>query len=223
MNAKQVAGYRAAEFVENGMTIGLGTGSTAYYAIEKIGEMVSGGLQVRAIATSNASEELAKKYNIPLISASEVDHLDLAIDGADEVNPQMELIKGGGGALLREKLVAMHSDKFIVIADSSKVVASLGQFKLPIEIVPFTYEWTLKLLRSRYDVPFEMRKNGDDLYVTDNGNYIVDAAFGVIESPATLAEELKAITGVVEHGLFVGITDTVIIGFEDGRTEINEK
>ncbi|MEK4510239.1 ribose-5-phosphate isomerase RpiA [Paenibacillus sp. FSL K6-2524] len=223
MNAKQVAGYRAAEFVKDGMTIGLGTGSTAYYAIEKIGEMVNGGLQVRAIATSNASEELAKKYNIPLISASEVDHLDLAIDGADEVNPQMELIKGGGGALLREKLVAMHSDKFIVIADSSKVVASLGQFKLPIEIVPFTYEWTLKLLRNRYDVPFEMRKNGDDLYVTDNGNYIVDAAFGVIESPATLAEELKAITGVVEHGLFVGITDTVIIGFEDGRTEINEK
>lgn len=223
MNAKQMAGYRAAEFVKDGMTIGLGTGSTAYYAIEKIGEMVSGGLQIRAIATSNASEELAKKYNIPLISASEVDHLDLAIDGADEVNPQMELIKGGGGALLREKLVAMHSDKFIVIADSSKVVASLGQFKLPIEIVPFTYEWTLKLLRSRYDVPFEMRKNGDDLYVTDNGNYIVDAAFGVIESPATLAEELKAITGVVEHGLFVGITDTVIIGFEDGRTEIKDK
>ncbi|MDQ0086627.1 ribose 5-phosphate isomerase A [Paenibacillus anaericanus] len=223
MNAKQVAGYRAAEFVKDGMTIGLGTGSTAYYAIEKIGEMVSGGLQVRAIATSNASEELAKKYNIPLISASEVDHLDLAIDGADEINPQMELIKGGGGALLREKLVAMHSDKFIVIADSSKVVASLGQFKLPIEIVPFTYEWTLKLLRNRYAVPFEMRKNGDDLYVTDNGNYIVDAAFGMIESPATLAEELKAITGVVEHGLFVGITDTVIIGFEDGRTEINEK
>lgn len=223
MNAKQAAGYRAAEWVKDGMTIGLGTGSTAYYAIEKIGEMVSQGLRIRAIATSNASEDLARKYNIPLISAAEVDHLDLAIDGADEVNPGMALIKGGGGALLREKLVAIHSDKFIVIADNGKMVSSLGQFKLPIEIIPFTYEWTLKLLESKYDVPFELRRNGDELYVTDNGNFIVDAAFGVIGSPATLAEELKEITGVVEHGLFVGIADTVIIGYEDGRTEVIEK
>jgi len=222
MNAKQAAGYRAAEWVKDGMTIGLGTGSTAYYAIEKIGEMVGNGLQIRAIATSKASEELAAKYHIPLIDAKDVDRLDLAIDGADEVDPQMALIKGGGGALLREKLVAINSDRFIVIADNGKMVSTLGRFKLPIELVPFCYEWTLRELKSRYGVPFEMRMQGDQLYVTDNGNYIVDAAFGQITDPARLSDELKAMTGVVEHGLFVGIAHTVVIGYEDGRTEIKE-
>lgn len=129
MNAKQAAGYRAAEWVKDGMTIGLGTGSTAYYAIEKIGEMVGNGLKIRAIATSKASEELAAKYRIPMIQAKDVDRLDLAIDGADEVDPQMALIKGGGGALLREKLVAINSDRFIVIADQGKMVSSLGRFQ----------------------------------------------------------------------------------------------
>lgn len=223
MNAKQAAGYRAAELVKEGMTVGLGTGSTAYYAIEKIGEMVAAGLRIRAIATSKASEELAAKYNIPLIPAAEVDRLDIAIDGADEADPDMALIKGGGGALLREKLVALQSDRFVVIADSNKRVEHLGQFKLPIEIVPFCYEWTLRLLQSRYNVPIEMRMNGDKLYVTDNGNYIADAAFGKIEYPGKLSDELKATTGVVEHGLFVGIASTVIIGYDDGRTEIIEK
>lgn len=222
MNAKQAAGYRAAEWVKDGMTIGLGTGSTAYYAIEKIGEMVSQGLRIRAIATSNASEELALKYHIPLVQASDVGHLDIAIDGADEVDPQMALIKGGGGALLREKLVAINSDRFIVIADSGKIVSRLGQFKLPIELVPFCHEWTLRQLQSRYDVPFEIRMRGNERYVTDNGNYIVDTAFGQIDDPGKLSEELKAITGVVEHGLFVGIANTVVIGYEDGHTEIKE-
>lgn len=223
MNAKQAAGYRAAEWVQDGMIVGLGTGSTAYYAIEKIGERVANGLRIRAIATSNASEELAKKYGIPLIQASEVDRLDIAIDGADEVDPDMSLIKGGGGALLREKVVAINSDRFIVIADSGKSVPHLGKFKLPIEIVPFCYEWTLRQLQSRYGVPFEMRTRDGELYVTDNGNYIADASFGIIESPARLSEELSRITGVVDHGLFVGIADTVVIGYDDGRTEVIEK
>lgn len=222
MNAKQAAGYRAAEWVKDGMKVGLGTGSTAYYAIEKIGQMVAEGLRIRAIATSNASEELAVKYNIPLLQAGEVDRLDIAIDGADEVDPGLSLIKGGGGALLREKLVAINSDRFIVIADSGKIVPHLGQFKLPIEIVPFGYEWTLKQLERRYSVPFETRMRGAERYVTDNGNYIVDAAFGKIANPAVLAEELKAITGVVDHGLFVGIADTVVVGYDDGHTEIKE-
>lgn len=222
MNAKQAAGYRAAEWVKDGMTVGLGTGSTAYYAIEKIGEMVGSGLRIRAIATSKASEELAAKYQIPLIEAKDVDRLDLAIDGADEVDPQMALIKGGGGALLREKLVAINSDRFIVIADQGKMVSSLGRFKLPIELVPFCYEWTLRELKNRYGVPFEMRMQGDRPYVTDNGNYIVDAAFGKIEDPARLNGELKAMTGVVEHGLFVGIAQTVVIGYEGGHTEVKE-
>lgn len=222
MNAKQAAGYRAAEWVKDGMTVGLGTGSTAYYAIERIGQRVAEGLRIRAIATSNASEELALKYQIPIIQAAEVDWLDLAIDGADEVDPQMALIKGGGGALLREKLVAKASARFIVIADSGKVVPQLGAFKLPIELVPFCYEWTLKGLERRYGVPFEMRQRDGGLYVTDNGNYIADASFGQISDPGRLSEELKATTGVVEHGLFVGIAHTVVIGHEDGSTDVKE-
>ncbi|WMT39235.1 ribose-5-phosphate isomerase RpiA [Paenibacillus sp. D2_2] len=223
MNAKQAAGYRAAEWVEDGMIVGLGTGSTAYYAIEKIGQRVAEGLQIKAIATSNASEELAKKYNIPLIRAAEVERLDLAIDGADEVDPNMALTKGGGGALLREKLVAINSERFIVIADHSKVVPHLGGFKLPIEIVPFCYEWTFGQLQRFYNVPMEMRTRDGELYVTDNGNYIVDASFGVISDPGKLSQELKAMTGVVEHGLFVDIAHTVVVGYEDGRTEVIEK
>lgn len=223
MNAKQAAGYRAAEFVEDGMVIGLGTGSTAFYVIEKIGQRVAEGLKVSAIATSKASEELARKNNIPLIEAADVTELDLAIDGADEFDPSLALIKGGGGALLREKLVAINSKRFIVIAGADKRVAHLGNFKLPIEIIPFTYEWTLNQLRKKYDVPFEMRMNNDELYVTDNGNYIVDASFEKIESPSTLSEELKAMVGVVDHGLFVDIAELVIVGYDDGSTEIVNK
>lgn len=223
MNAKQAAGYRAAEWVKDGMIVGLGTGSTAFYAIEKIGERVAQGLKIRAIATSNASEELAVKYNIPLIKAADVHRLDVAIDGADEVDPNMALIKGGGGALLREKLVAINSDHFIVIADSGKMVPHLGKFKLPIELIPFCYEWTLGQLKNRYNVAFEMRMRDGELYVTDNGNYIVDAAFEQIMEPGQLSDELKATTGVVEHGLFVNIAQTIVVGYDDGRTEIIEK
>jgi ribose 5-phosphate isomerase A len=223
MNAKQAAGYRAAEFVEDGMVIGLGTGSTAFYVIEKIGQRVAEGLKVSAIATSKASEELARKNNIPLIEAADVTELDLAIDGADEFDPSLALIKGGGGALLREKLVAINSKRFIVIAGEDKRVEHLGKFKLPIEIIPFTYEWTLNQLRKKYDVPFEMRMNNDELYVTDNGNYIVDASFEKIDSPSALSEELKAMVGVVDHGLFVDIAELVIVGYDDGSTEIVNK
>jgi len=223
MNAKQAAGYSAAEWVEDGMIVGLGTGSTAYYAIEKIGQRVAQGLKIKAIATSNASEELAKKYNIPLIRAAEVERLDLAIDGADEVDANMALTKGGGGALLREKLVAINSERFIVIADHSKMVPHLGSFKLPIEIVPFCYEWTFGQLQRIYNVPIEMRTRDGEPYVTDNGNYIADASFGVISDPGKLSHELKAMTGVVEHGLFVDIAHTVVVGYEDGRTEVIEK
>lgn len=220
MNAKQAAGYRAAEFVEDGMVIGLGTGSTAFYVIEKIGQRVAEGLKVSAIATSKASEELARKNNIPMIEAADVTELDLAIDGADEFDPSLALIKGGGGALLREKLVAINSKRFIVIAGEDKRVEHLGKFKLPIEIIPFTYEWTLNQLRKKYDIPFEMRMNNDELYITDNGNYIVDASFEKIESPSALSEELKAMVGVVDHGLFVDIAELVIVGYDDGTTEI---
>ncbi|GIP21351.1 ribose-5-phosphate isomerase RpiA [Paenibacillus sp. J22TS3] len=220
MNGKQAAGYLAAGWVEDGMTVGLGTGSTAYFAIEKLGERVASGLRIKAIATSKASEDLARKFNIPLLQASEVKRLDIAIDGADELDAALNLIKGGGAALLREKLVAQHSDRFIVVADGSKVVDRLGAFKLPIEVVPFCYEWTLGGLQERYDVPFALRVKDGQTVVTDNGNYIIDAAFGQIASPRQLAEELKQMTGIVDHGLFIGIAEQAVVGYEDGHTEI---
>lgn len=223
MNGKQAAGYYAAEWVKDGMTVGLGTGSTAYFTIEKLGERVASGLNIKAIATSKASEDLARQYHIPLLQASEVKKLDIAIDGADELDSDLNLIKGGGAALLREKLVALHSDQFIVVADGSKVVDRLGAFKLPIEVVPFCYEWTLESLQKRYNnVPFQVRMKDEQLVVTDNGNYIVDAAFGRIEEPGLLAEELKQMTGVVDHGLFIKIADRAVVGYENGRTEIIE-
>ncbi|AWB44233.1 ribose 5-phosphate isomerase A [Paenibacillus sp. CAA11] len=223
MNGKQAAGYRAVELIEEGMTVGLGTGSTAYWAIMKLGERVKEGLKVRAIATSLASEKLARELNIPLAAAADIERIDLTIDGADEVNPDMALIKGGGGALLREKMVALQSDRFIVVADASKDVPCLGGFKLPIEIIQFCHEWTLRKLQEKYAAAFELRRKDGELYITDNGNYIVDAAFGKIENPAKLAEELKAITGVVEHGLFVNMADMVIIGHEDGTVNTRSR
>jgi ribose 5-phosphate isomerase A len=223
MNGKQAAGYRAVEWVEPGMTVGLGTGSTAYWAIQRLGERVKEGLEIRAIATSKASEELARERNIPLFEAADIPHIDLTIDGADEVNPSMALIKGGGGALLREKMVALKSSKLIVVADESKDVPVLGKFKLPIEVVPFASEWTLELLRKRYEVPMEFRLKDGSMYITDNGNYIIDAAFGTIHDPKPLAAELKATTGVVEHGLFVGIAHTVVLGHEDGQITVRHK
>ncbi|GGA40203.1 ribose-5-phosphate isomerase RpiA [Paenibacillus physcomitrellae] len=223
MNGKQAAGYRAVEWVQPGMTVGLGTGSTAYWAIQRIGERVKEGLEIKAIATSKASEKLAKELNIPLFEAADIPHIDLTIDGADEVNPQMALIKGGGGALLREKMVALKSDKLIVVADASKDVEVLGNFKLPIEVVPFACEWTFENLRKQYDVPMEFRYRDGSIYVTDNGNYIVDASFGRIEDPEKLAVQLKSMTGIVDHGLFVGIAETVVLGNEDGTVTVRTR
>src|SRR5699024_5573587 len=142
-HAKKAAGEKAATFVESGMTIGLGTGSTAFWAIKKIGERVAEGLKIRAVATSIESENLAKKWNIPIVPFSEIDFLDIDIDGADEVDSNLNLIKGGGGALLREKIVAAKSKQMIVVVDESKSVETLGKFPLPVEVVPFAIEWTI--------------------------------------------------------------------------------
>ncbi|WP_223066719.1 ribose-5-phosphate isomerase RpiA [Paenibacillus caui] len=223
MKGKQAAGYRAVDWVEDGMTIGLGTGSTAYWAIQRIGERVKEGLKIRTVATSKASEKLARELNIPLFSAADIPWIDLTIDGADEVDPQMNLIKGGGGALFREKMVALQSDRLIVVADDAKEISVLGTFKLPIEVVPFASEWTFRNLQKRYDVPLEFRRQEEGIYITDNGNYIIDAAFGRIDDPKKLAAELKSITGVVDHGLFVEMAETTVIGHEDGTVSIRHK
>lgn len=221
INVKQLAAEKAVEYVQDGMKVGLGTGSTAYWAIRKLGERVSEGLQITAVATSQASEDQARELGIPLVAFSDVDSLDLTIDGADELDGALQLIKGGGGALLREKIVAMGSARMIVVADESKAVTTLGKFPLPVEIVPFAWEWTVAAL-AKLGCTTELRRSGEDLYKTDNGNYIADCRFEAIESAAELALALQRIPGVVEHGLFIGIADLAIIGKSDGTIEIIE-
>ncbi|MEK3835395.1 MULTISPECIES: ribose-5-phosphate isomerase RpiA [unclassified Paenibacillus] len=221
MNVKQLAAEKAVEYVKDGMRVGLGTGSTAYWAIRKLGERVSEGLQITAVATSQASEDQARELGIPLVAFSDVDSLDLTIDGADELDGVLQLIKGGGGALLREKIVAMGSARMIVVADESKAVTTLGKFPLPVEIVPFAWEWTVAAL-AKLGCKTELRRSGEDLYKTDNGNYIADCRFEAIESAAELALALQRIPGVVEHGLFIGIADLAILGKKDGTIEIIE-
>ncbi|WP_342410899.1 ribose-5-phosphate isomerase RpiA [Paenibacillus sp. FSL R10-2778] len=221
MNVKQLAAEKAVEFVKDGMKIGLGTGSTAYWAINKLGERVSEGLKITAVATSRASEEQARELGIPIVAFGDIDSLDLTIDGADELDSSLQLIKGGGGALLREKIVASNSTRMIVIADESKVVNTLGKFPLPVEIVPFAWEWTVAELAKLGCNP-ELRRSGEELYKTDNGNYIADCRFEVIESAPKLALTIQSIPGVVEHGLFVGIAAMAIVGKKDGSIEIIE-
>ena len=222
MNMKKAAAERAVEYVTEGMKVGLGTGSTAYWAIQKLGERVKEGLNIQAVATSKASEKLARELGIPIIPFADMDTLDITIDGADEVNPDLHLIKGGGGALLREKIVAYHSKQMIVIADESKVVDTLGKFPLPVEVLPFAFEWTVRSLEKLGCKP-QLRTADDQLYVTDNGNYIADCHFGTIASPAELHDALLAIPGVVDNGLFIGMAAKVVISHSDGTIKVLER
>jgi ribose 5-phosphate isomerase A len=218
MNGKQVAALKAVEYIKDGMTIGLGTGSTAYWAIQYIGERVSKGLRIRAIATSIQSESLARELAIPLLSFSEFDSLDLTIDGADEVDLQLQLIKGGGGALLREKMVASVTKFYVIIVDESKRVTQLGKFKVPVEIIPFAWELTRRRLE-KLGAGTTLRMANEKLFVTDNGNFILDCDFGLIQTPEDLHHKINEITGVVDNGLFVNLADIVLVGKSDGGLE----
>ncbi|MEJ8302477.1 ribose-5-phosphate isomerase RpiA [Saccharibacillus sacchari] len=222
MNTKKLAAERAVESIEEGMTVGLGTGSTAYFAIEKLGQRVQEGLTIRAVATSKRSEEQALGLGIPIVPFAEVGRIDITIDGADEVDRNLQLIKGGGGALLREKIVAARSDKMFVIVGEDKLVETLGAFPLPVEIVPFAHEWTLDTLKALHLNP-KLRLDNGDLYVTDNGNYIADCHDVQITDPAKLHASLNAIPGVVENGLFVDMAHTVIVGRENGSIDMITK
>jgi ribose 5-phosphate isomerase A len=220
MNAKQLAGETAVNFLESGMTIGLGTGTTAYWAIEKIGEKVNrDGWKVKAIATSVSSEDLARSLKIPIVDFSSVKSIDVTIDGADEVDGHLQLIKGGGGALLREKIVATNSRQMIVVADESKQVKTLGRFPLPVEVVHFGWERTFDKLQL-LGCEAKRRMKGTEPYLTDNGNYIVDCAFGEITDASGLSELINAITGVVDNGLFIHIATKLVLGFNSGETRI---
>ena len=222
---KENAALAAMEFVEDGMTIGLGTGSTAKFFVELLAEEVADGLVVRCIETSEQTRRLASSLGVPLIPFEQVERIHLTVDGADEVDEQGQLIKGGGAALLREKIIANASDHMVVIADLSKQVERLGNFPLPVAVTPFGYTITAKLVydvlaASGIDRPrVELRSlSNGELVVTDGGNHILDCHCGRIPDAEALAARLSNVPGVVEHGLFIGLARTVIIGNENGAT-----
>lgn len=219
---KRVAAEAALAHVTPGMKLGLGTGSTAAIFLELLGEKVAAGLDVVGVPTSEATRELAERFGVPLTSLKDTPALDLTIDGADEIDPQLRLIKGGGGALLREKIVAFASKRMIVIADQTKRVETLGAFPLAIEVVPFGKEPTLRAIRELIgdiglggEVVLRRAEDGCPL-VTDSGHVILDGHFRRIDEPEKLAAALVAIPGVVEHGLFLGMADLAIIAGADG-------
>jgi ribose 5-phosphate isomerase A len=209
LNEKKEVGEKAVDYVKEGMVVGLGTGSTVFYTISKLGKLVQQGFSIKGIPTSKQTEKLAIDVGIPIVSLNEIDHIDLAIDGADEVNRDLDLIKGGGGALLREKIIAKAAKTFIVVSDSHKNVDTLGTFPLPIEVVPFGYEMTMKYIRELGGNPKLREKDGNP-FLTDNGNYIIDSSFQEINHPKELEKNLNLIPGVVDNGLFVGLADAVI-------------
>lgn len=227
--AKFVAAKRAAEYVEDGMRVGLGTGSTAAWLVRCLGEMVrEEGLRFKGVPTSTRTAELARDVGINVISLDEARWLDVTIDGADEFDAEFNLIKGGGGALLQEKIVATASDQMIVIADAAKRVEHLGAFPLPLEIIPFGWPTSQALIEElliSLDVMgrrSSLRMTGERPFVTDEGNYILDLHLERIGDARQLAMVLNQVPGVVENGLFVDICDTVIVGYGNGKIELRD-
>lgn len=212
---KQLAAEACVALVEPGMVLGLGTGSTAAFAVRKLGERVREGLKVRGLPTSESTRRLAQAEGIPLTSFEEVTRLDLTLDGADEFDPALNLIKGGGGALFREKIVAAASRRLVIFADGSKRVPQLGRFPLPVEVNPFGWQVAAARIRD-LGAEVTLRQDGEDPFVTDNQGYVLDCAFGTIADPPALEQRLRAIVGVTVTGLFVGLADAVIVA--DGET-----
>ena len=226
--AKFAAARQAAEYVEDGMKVGLGTGSTAAWLVKCLGEKVAEGLKIRGVPTSTRTAELAREVGIEVISLDEAKWLDITIDGADEFDGNLNLIKGGGGALLQEKIVATASDQMIVIADASKEVETLGAFPLPIEVIPFGWQTSKTLVEETLvglDVlgrSASLRMNGEAPFYTDEGNHILDLHLNRIGNARQLALVLNQIPGVVENGLFIDICDVVVIGHADGKVELRD-
>ncbi len=219
---KRCAAERAMAYVEDGMTLGLGTGSTAAHVVRLLGERVGAGLKVRGVPTSRATQALAEACGVPLATLDDVSRLDLTIDGADEVDPDLALIKGGGGALLREKIVASVSDRLVIVVDSAKLVERLGAFDLPVEVTPFAANVAAAALEAT-GCRVALRRGDDGApFVTDEGNALFDCAYGAIDDARALAASLDAIVGVVEHGLFIDMADIVVVGRADGA-EIIER
>jgi ribose 5-phosphate isomerase A len=208
---KEAAARASLRFVKDGQVVGLGTGSTAAYFIKLLGEQVRSGLRIRGIPTSDRSRELALSLGIPLTSLDDCQEIDVTVDGADEVDPQLRLIKGGGGALLREKIVASATRQMIVVADASKQVQRLGRFPLPVEVIRFAQALVAKRI-AELGADVQLRRNPDGSpYLTDENNHILDCRFGEIGDPDGLAGELSSMPGVVEHGLFIGMASVALL------------
>lgn len=210
----------AVKLVEDGMVVGLGTGSTAYFAIEEIGNKVQNGFSLTAVPTSAQTEEQALKAGIELVSIDDVDSIDLTIDGTDEFDPDLNLIKGGGGALLKEKMVARLSDRHVIIADSTKQVEKLGAFRVPVAVLPATVNY-VKAMIDDSGGKGHIRMKGDEFYETDEKNYIIDADFGLMEDPYGVSDFLNDIEGVVCNGLFLDLAEMVIMGSGNGIKVFN--
>ena len=219
---KKRAAEHAVSLIENKMKVGLGTGSTATFAVLALGRRVREGLKVHGVPTSESTRKLAEKEGVPLLSFDEVERLDLCFDGADEADPQLNLTKGGGGALLREKVVAYASERFFCIVDDGKLVEKLHAFPLPVEIVPFAAKVVERAIARLGGQPTLRRREGKP-YVTDNGLWILDCAFAPIDDPPTLARALSSIPGIAEHGLFCGMVAKMIVGTDDGVRVIERK
>jgi|SRR5712691_11245195 len=217
---KRAAAERGVAFIESGMAIGLGSGSTSAYAIAFLGERVRAGLNLRAVPTSSRTERLAIREGIPLIDLAQAPELDLTIDGADEIDPNLQLIKGGGGALLREKVVASASRRLIIIADSTKRVPVLGAYPLPLVVTPFAAPLVARRIPQLGAATAEFRLDDHrEPFITDDGGYILDCRFDQIPDPAALTRELEKMPGVVAHGLFVDMADVVLVATRDSVTE----
>lgn len=227
--AKFVAAKKAVEFVEDGMRVGLGTGSTAAWMVRCLGELVrEEGLRIKGVPTSARTAALARDVGIPVVSLDEARWLDLTIDGADEFDGEFNLIKGGGAVLLQEKIVATASDHMVVISDVSKEVEALGAFPLPVEVIPFGWQTTKALIEEMLDSldvlgqSTSLRMNGDTRLITDEGNHIIDLHLNRIGNARQVAMVLNQIPGVVENGLFCDICDTVVVGYGDGRVQVRD-
>jgi ribose 5-phosphate isomerase A len=222
-NFKKQVGIKAAEFVKSGMVVGLGTGSTAAYFVEELGRRVAQEqLEITGVTTSSVTSEQAKALGIPLASIDEVDYVDLTVDGADEIDSHLNGIKGGGAALLMEKIVATYSKDYIWIVDESKLSENLGSFKVPVEVIPYGSEQLFKEFeRAAYTPTWRLNEEGEKL-ITDMQHFIIDLHIAKIENPQKLADELDLMVGVVEHGLFNGMVKKVIVAGSDGVKIISQ-
>jgi ribose 5-phosphate isomerase A len=213
-NEKTLAAKEAVKYLSNGQVVGLGSGSSAYIAIAEIGELLKNGLAIKGVPTSEKTRELAESLNIPLLKIEDVDAIDITIDGADEFTEDLQLIKGGGSFLLKEKVVASLSKQEIIITDSTKKVELLGKFTVPVEVIPYAKNYVLAEIKKLNGAGKIRLVDGKPL-VTEQGNLLIDGDFGLIQNPAALAGQLTEIVGVVEHGLFINIATTVIMGVGD--------